>query len=383
MTFRFNHRGSLVIDRRYSAIGRIRRASGTHDKHTFRQILSMLRELHDTGRHSVLREIRDGLISPIQVYGFWREGQLDHLPSAMSLRPITPTIPDWIDKHTLTETTKRNYKSEISRFATFAGGSTRIQDLPAAVKAYRQYCLDRGTARTFNCLRTAILSYLNNNFGKSHVLWMSVRDVKTLKEPKKRQAPQLAVAEAHELISDLPPVHAQIARAMLLTGMHWKEIVGQWSIENDRVTIKGTKAQGRRRFVPLIDPGIQKPRRASKAFRTALRKIRSDLSPYSFRRSFAHWMEEAGIPRTRRRLYLGHGTKDVTDRYERGDIDRFLREDAEALRSYIHREAREYYEQPWREQENQKRPAESITFLSPRRRRRRRPPPVRDSDRAH
>ncbi len=375
MTFRFNNQGSFVIDRRYKAVGRIRRASGTTDKQTFSQILAMLSELHDSGRHSVLKEIRDGIINPIEAYGFWRQGELDHLPSAMTLRPVTPTIPDWIDNHTVAETTKRNYKSEISRFAAFVGEATRIQDLPSALKTYRDYCLERGTARTFNYLRTAILSYINNNFGKSHVLWRSVRDVKTLKEEKKRQAPQLTVVEAHKLIRALPAVHGQIVRAMVLTGMHWKEVIGEWSVESDRVTIKGTKAKGRDRFVPLIDSEVRKPRRASKAFRTALRRIRSDVSPYSFRRSFAHWMEEAGVPRTRRRLYLGHGTKDVTDRYERGDIERFLREDAEALRSYIKQEKTEYHESLFGEDSVEERLPGRIWFLHPirKRKRRRRP----------
>jgi hypothetical protein len=46
-------------------------------------------------------------------------------------------------------------------------------------------------------------------------------------------------------------------------------------------------------------------------------------------------MEEAGVPRTRRRLYLGHGAKDVTDLYEVHDVTAFLAEDAARLGEYL------------------------------------------------
>lgn len=46
-------------------------------------------------------------------------------------------------------------------------------------------------------------------------------------------------------------------------------------------------------------------------------------------------MEEAKIARIRRVMYPGHGDTDMTSRYERVEIERFLLEDAEVLRSYI------------------------------------------------
>lgn len=46
-------------------------------------------------------------------------------------------------------------------------------------------------------------------------------------------------------------------------------------------------------------------------------------------------MEKALILRTRRRMYLGHGNADVIDKYERVEVDRFLRDDAKALSAYI------------------------------------------------
>ena len=54
MAHRINHQGTYVIDRRYKGIGRIRRASGTNDRKTLNQILSMLTEIHNAGKHALV-----------------------------------------------------------------------------------------------------------------------------------------------------------------------------------------------------------------------------------------------------------------------------------------------------------------------------------------
>ena len=54
------------------------------------------------------------------------------------------------------------------------------------------------------------------------------------------------------------------------------------------------------------------------------------------RKCFARWMNEAGIPRTRRRAYLGHAAReDVTDRYEGYSPDKYLEADRKTLRALI------------------------------------------------
>ena len=56
---------------------------------------------------------------------------------------------------------------------------------------------------------------------------------------------------------------------------------------------------------------------------------------HDLRKTFSNWCEGAGIPRTRRRLYLGHGRRDVTDLYEEHDVSSFLENDAKALRRFV------------------------------------------------
>lgn len=335
MTHRFNKRGSFVIDKRFKGIGRIRRASGTSDGKTFRDIQSMLKQLYDAPRHQILREIRDGILSPMEVYGYWTEGRLDHLPSAVTLRTVIPTIPDWIETHQVTPYTKQNYKNQIKRFCDFTKPDLPIQDIPKALKRYKKHCVKQGIERTFNACRTVMLAYFNRNHGKSHTLWKQVSDIRQLTIVPKRQAPHLTVEETLQLTEHLPEPYANIVKAMVTAGMSWKEVTGEWSCEKDRVVIKGTKTASRDRVVPLIQK-IHKPTRASSAFRKQLKKVRPDISPYSFRRTYAHWMELAQIPRSRRRMYLGHsGPKDTTDIYERHEVEAFLEKDGRKLRNWI------------------------------------------------
>jgi hypothetical protein len=47
-------------------------------------------------------------------------------------------------------------------------------------------------------------------------------------------------------------------------------------------------------------------------------------TPYQGRKSFANWLEDAEVMRTVRRMLLGHGAKDVTDRYEKREITQLL-----------------------------------------------------------
>jgi hypothetical protein len=48
------------------------------------------------------------------------------------------------------------------------------------------------------------------------------------------------------------------------------------------------------------------------------------------------WMQDAGIPRIRRKIYLGHKVgHDVSELYEAGEVDRYLKEDADKMRAHV------------------------------------------------
>jgi integrase len=86
--------------------------------------------------------------------------------------------------------------------------------------------------------------------------------------------------------------------------------------------------------VPLVHPVVT-PGWQYKKFREELRTTAPDVTPRTARKSFAAWMEQAGIQRTRRRRYLGHKRHDVTDVYEDFPVESFLDQDLRALRRHL------------------------------------------------
>jgi hypothetical protein len=191
--------------------------------------------------------------------------------------------------------------------------------------------------------------------GRRHPTYIAVSDVAAMPEAKQGALP-VTVAEARAIKERLrtlpePLFEGQRARTVqqawratceeaaqiwwdtCCTGMGSTEFWGEWTRLADRGRIKGTKRPGRRwgsqgREVPLVSI-LAKPVMSPGRYAKLLRK--AGASPYQARHSYATWLEDAQIPRTRRMLYLGHAGKDITDRYERREITEFLAEDRARL----------------------------------------------------
>jgi hypothetical protein len=98
-----------------------------------------------------------------------------------------------------------------------------------------------------------------------------------------------------------------IAWSMALTSMGAKEFWGEWEVKSDRISIGSTKANGRVRDVPLLMVPVV-PRIHRRAFEDKFRqRTASARTVYDLCRSFAFIPEAAGLVRTRRRAYMGHG----------------------------------------------------------------------------
>jgi hypothetical protein len=73
--------------------------------------------------------------------------------------------------------------------------------------------------------------------------------------------------------------------------------------------------------------------------RTLENKLRErtnrSIAPYDLRRTYANWLESSGIPRTRRRIYRGHGAQDIGDLYEAHEVEAFLKEDAAKISAFL------------------------------------------------
>lgn len=320
------------LDRRFRHVGRIKRSWGTTHKPTIRLMESMMTGLFERGRLDILRSIQDGTYSPLQVYDAYRTNDLERLPTAATLAPLRESMEKWIAKKECANSHRLSLKQSLRHLLSCAAPSSSVDSLAPRLALLRDKLSGRHP-RSFNLARAAAQAFVKSTLRKSHPIYAAITDIEPLPVvPQRKKHP--ATAEELGLIAGRMPRQYHLPMiGMAVTGMGPSEFWGSWEVRTDRILIHGTKRAGRERFVPLFQP-IFPPTIKYAAFRRGLAKY-SDLKPYDLRRTYANWLEAAGIPRTRRKLYLGHGARDVTDLYEWQQVEEFLAEDAKRLEEYV------------------------------------------------
>ena len=323
-----NGRGTLLVDRIFSGVGRIRCASGTTDARVFRGINGMLDLLYARGQYGPMEAIRDRKIKAVHAYGMYRDGALKNLPDAKGLELLEPTWAAWVAL-TAGKETRQSRKYAWTRLAKPLPRDAAPLHLPEALRTLRERMLEQPAA--FNRTRAAALAFLRDKIGKRKPLYEQTADVSSLKERKhKRAAPTVAVAiQARDA---LPAAASAMWWAMYTTGMGPTEYDGPWEVGVDRVAIHGAKRESRDRIVPRVS----NPTRRSMGwdqYGGALEAL--GLQPYDARRGFSHLMEEAGITRIRRKMYMGHALGDVTGGYEKAELTAFRVSDSGLIATKI------------------------------------------------
>lgn len=327
---------TLQIDLRFPGVGRINRASGTTDPKVLRKIKRMLAELKDDGRLDILRAIRDGHVTCLEVYDAWRRRALHELPVGDTMPLLSAAMLAWITGAKREYSTNHLVNLETARrYFEVEDPKARVADLPRILDRLRE-TLGAKYPRSFNLARGSATSFIRHTLKRSHPIYLACAAVEPRKV-KKRPPPAVMTPE---LMRERFPNPATdkvdaIAWSMVTTGMGSKEYWGRWHSLPDRVHIDGTKRAGRVRDVPFIQaPAV--PRLSRDRFTRVFReRLQGVITPYDLRRTYSKWLELARIPRSRRRLYMGHGAKDITDLYEAHEVTAFLLEDAKTLRAYL------------------------------------------------
>jgi hypothetical protein len=333
MVHRDKRGGSLIIDRVFKGVGRIKRASGTTNPAVRRKLDAMLTRLADDGNVELLRAIRDGKLSLLEVYDAFRRRALEQLPTGGTARPLAASMRAWLEGFTCSAKHRESIEYSI-RYIERHAPKALVADIARVVDELR-ITIGREHPRTWNLLRSHAQTYVRETLKRSHPLWLEVAACEPLEVKSTRRPRTLTPRELRDRFPapDTDPVDA-IAWGMATTGMLQHEYWGRWEVRRDRVHIAGTKREGRVRDVPLVwRPAV--PQLHRRTFENKLRERCPDMEARDLRNTFATWMEDAAVPRTRRRMYLGHGKKDVTDLYERREVDAFLAEDAEKLRQFL------------------------------------------------
>lgn len=334
MTHQSHGRGTLIIDRRYPCVGRVRRASGTTDRKVFKSLNAMLDSLYSVGRVDLLRAIRDGKLRLFDVWVTFRLGHLNELPDVDSLKPLRETWVEWARASDVSGHYKKDRERSLRRLGVT--NDHAITDLPDLLLEYRFKCQREKHAPAFRQTKSIVQAFLRDRFGRSHALYMRVSDIQPLKAgPKRKPNPQ--TPEQARVIREALGKHGDTWWAMCCTGMMPDELWGEkWRVGPNYIHVMGTKREARDRKVPRIFTPVKPPVRQPTTFNHALtRATNGKVQPYDARRTYAHWLEEAGVTRTRTKLYMGHAARDVTDLYLRHELAAYLDGDANLLREYL------------------------------------------------
>ena len=333
---------SFVIDRIFRGVGRIKQASGTTHAKTFGRINEMLTVLFERGRLDLLQGLKDGLYTPMQLYHAYSTSSLDRLPTADDVLNLHDTMLSWAESYNCS---KRHRESLIQavRYLAPKGSKHSVGSLLKRLEAFKGEMELSGQGATFNRTRSAAQSFARDTRKKHSPLWRDIAGVERLPEVSTREGHPLQPKEFVELWLSLPESYKTDVWQLAHTGMRPAEYWGNWSEGSDRVIVRSAKQRVRSgkppvfRAVPRI---VSVPLQAPTVTHKALGKMFAELTdgliePYDLRRTFANWMEAAGISRTRRKAYMGHGKSDVTDGYEWHSVAPHLDADAQLLRNYL------------------------------------------------
>lgn len=341
-----NGRGSLFIERRFPApVGKLRLASGTNDQQAFRDILAMLEALAFAvpPRYDILQAIKNKMLAPMYALSLWKQGKLEELPAATVLPLLEPTWDKWLASRTdISESYRRTLT--VTRNALLRHGTEpRVGDLPALLRSYRVECIEDRKPVQFNHAKAHVLAFIRDTLRRRSELYADVQDVPILQGEsdivRRPQKPE-ALAKILEL---LPPPHRRMAWELAVTGMRPMEYFSEvWEQEKNptRIHIAGTKSKRRKRNasnrdVPVWAGDLIGPTRVRETFENMWgRRIGALLDVYDLRRSFNVWMEDAGITRSRRKLYMGHAAGDITGLYEQRELLQWIEDDTILLQTF-------------------------------------------------
>jgi integrase len=330
--------GTLVFDRVFRGIGRIALASGQPDtvdgRRRFKQMNQMLTDLYQNGDGEILARFKAGEIAPLQLFAAWKGKRLDKLPTVEMMQPLAATFTAWA-KAAPTGPHNKAQRLTAGRTLERLASGAMVGEIARVVGTYQRQCMTKGTPSAFNHFKVHCQRFIGLTLGEHHPIYTQLTRIESLKVTVKRKR-GLTLLEATAVWTFLKEPYRRAFRELCYTGMRPNEYFAQrWQVLNDRIEVYGTKTQGADRAIPLVQPiigaGITRQR-----LRYALEKYpEMTVEPYTARRTFMHWMEEAGIPRARRKMYMGHGVKDVSDLYERSHHTAYLKEDAAKLRVFL------------------------------------------------
>lgn len=311
-------------------VGRIAVRAGTRHAPTVRELKTMLRAFRAQGRWDLLLAIRDRKLTPLYALTLWRQNRLTEIPEARVVPPFREAAYDWSDSRE----SASHRRATRGTFRRLPAGA--IGDLPDLLRRVRS----DWPHRTWNMAREHVSGFLRDELGPDHPIYRAVRALRPWPTQQREKGRPRSVDEARAIAEGLGGLAGRMWWTLCITGMRNIEYWGdEWEEQLRGIQIPTAKKRKKPRLVPRIAPTVR-PAMGERWFRRKLGEAGAklempDLQVYDARRSFARWTEEAGIIKSNRDCYMGHGPKTIGERYTMGELPGQLEGDGAKLRAYI------------------------------------------------
>ena len=342
-----NGRGTIPIDRSFKGVGRIRIVSGTTDETVYLKMMDTLDNIHDAGNVPTLEALRDGSVTMMEVYSNAIQKGVTSQMTVNLDTPLKETLTEWLKTHEVKDSTRRSYKQHLDLIYKVCTVTDVVRDLPKRLDTYRRSAIKRNIGTTFNRVRAVVMAFAKARYRDTSDFYLSIKQVPSVAIQRKGVGNvALPVTDIVTFTQGMNNKCVEMVWSMCTGGFRLGEYLEEndttWNTTNDRLNIiknnPGHGNKGYTRTVMLPFP-VSKPTLGERQFRrhleTAVKKSGLKVSSHTFRKCFSHWMELSGIPRTRRKGYLGHGKSDITDIYEVHDVEKYLRDDAKDFRDFV------------------------------------------------
>jgi integrase len=342
--------GTLVIDRIIDG-SRLKISSGSKDMKTVRRMDSLIDELIDRAQESHLRNLVEKRVTIRQLFELDQKGTLyNPLHDPEVVQPLRSNLETWMSSYSgwndktrqgnreLIETMFKKLESKIT--------NPMIEDVPKLLRSYRERCESEDHPRAYNLVRSVFHRFIRLRFGKSSPLFTQISDVEKLPDRPKNPQTAKTPGQIEKLCRSLPEKYRGMVWTMCTTGVGWDEygkLTPRDDLKHPRIYVEGTKMdrkdKRRRREVPFIyspHPQVGSERQFRKVLTNVSKKLRMEnVRVYTFRKCYANWLVESGVPQWRVEMYMGHLPQSQTQKYQTTDVWRWLSEDGQLLRKWI------------------------------------------------
>jgi len=304
-------RGTPFLDRRWHGV-RIYRAAGTHDVDVVRAIdraLTDLKRSDDVGlstRLAIWGELAAGDLPPLRFLEQVRRFGLAGLRAGATRQDLKATIAHWFavgptsrQGRPLAASTIASYRIHLEQHVLTRAAGATVEELPAVVRRIR----DEASPGTAYVVRNAALAFVRWLAGRHSELWRQVADV-TPPAVAQHERVGLPLAEAREKAVELG-LDGAAWWTLCTTGMRVKReyLANVWTVGEGHIEIRESKTSAGRRLIPLLATPVRWPMSYTPL---AQRLQKVGLMAHIARYTYDHWLQEAGIPPARVKLYMGH-----------------------------------------------------------------------------